>query len=66
MSVKWTPDRILEAIRAWHRQTGQAPTTRAYHWCPWLPSPATVRARFGSLAAAWQQARQADTESRTS
>lgn len=49
----WTRDRIVEAIQAWHRNTGTTPKVSDWRQAtPFAPAHATVTKRFGS----WNQA----------
>jgi hypothetical protein len=53
---QWRGDDILAALRGYARVNGRPPTQSDLERCEELPSPATVRARLGSLPAALARA----------
>jgi hypothetical protein len=53
---EWSDDQIIGALQRFHNDFGRPPKTRECKALHGLPSPATVRKRFGSFAKALQAA----------
>ncbi len=54
--TRWTETRIVEAIKAYHTETGEWPLSLDFCAGNGLPAQATVERYFGTLAEARRQA----------